>query len=577
MALLAALTEGHTDVTTLLTEALSIDRPELSELLPAFAGVFVLPYGNAGDCLIWFRREMLRTVDWLGAQSADNRVTALSPRTSFDSWRQMVTDRCAPWEEMQVAEAAELARDIDQVLLRLAEAQMAHMALHDALTGLPNRRLLVERISTALDRADRHGGEVAILFCDLDDFKRVNDTAGHAAGDAVLVEVAARLNSVLRAGDSVARVGGDEFVIVLEPVGDGGLTPSGAGGQREPATAIAERVKAELSRPIHYQDREHIISVSVGITFAESGGSADDSLRDADVAMYRAKRSGKNRVATFDDSLRAGIFERATAERALHAALDHSRPDQPRLTHPQLTVAYQPLVEVDSGRLVGFEALPRLTDSAGEPIRHEVFTYVAEHTALTGPLGEAVLDMALSALVGWRAEHPEGPSPRIGVNMSARQAQQADMPAVVRTAVDRHGLRPSDLVLELTESVLIEAGSSTLRQLNQLRESGVSIAIDDFGTGNTSLSHLALLPVDAIKVDRTFVHGLPGNTVNGKIVRAVAGLAADLGLVCIFDGIDSDEQLAGLPKGVLAQGAVFGASAARPLDRRPRRSVWPAA
>ena len=322
MALLAALTPADADLQPLLSDALAIERPELADLLPAIAGVFVLPFGNAGDCLIWFRREILRTVDWLGAQSTDNRPTALSPRTSFDSWRQTVSDHSAPWQEMHVAEAAELARDIDQVLLRLAEAQMAHMGLHDALTGLPNRRLLVERITSALDRADRHGGEVAILFCDLDDFKRVNDTAGHAAGDAVLVEVAARLSSVLRAGDSVARVGGDEFVIVLEPVG--GMVQT-----QEPATEIAERVKIELSRPIRYQDSEHVISVSVGITFAAAGGLAEDALRDADVAMYRAKQSGKNRVETFDDSLRAGIFERATAERALHAALDRGGPDHP--------------------------------------------------------------------------------------------------------------------------------------------------------------------------------------------------------------------------------------------------------
>ena len=560
MALLAALTPAHNDLPPLLTEALAIDRPELAELLPAVAGVLVLPFGNAGDCLIWFRREILQTVDWLGAQSADNRATALSPRTSFDSWRQTVTDRSAPWDDMQVAEGAELARDIDQVLLRLAEAQMAHMALHDALTGLPNRRLLVERITSALDRADRHGGEVAILFCDLDDFKRVNDTAGHAAGDAVLVEAAARLSSVLRAGDSVARVGGDEFVIVLEPVGDGGLVQP-----HEPATKIAERVKTELSRPIRHQDREHVISVSVGITFAAAGDLAEDALRDADVAMYRAKQSGKNRVATFDDSLRAGIFERATAERALHAALDQGGPD-----HPQLTVSYQPVIDLDSGRLAGFEALPRLTDSAGEPILHEVFTYVAEHTALIGPLGETVLDIALNALVDWRAEHPEhGTTTRMGVNFSARQAQQADMPALVWAALDRHGLQPSDLVLELTELVLIEAGSSTLRQLTELRASGVGIAINDFGTGHSTLSQLAILPVDAIKIDRSLAEGLPDDNTSAKIVRAVAGLAADLGLACIFAGIDRNEQLAVLPTGVLAQGAVLGCSSTTPIDDRP--------
>ena len=165
-------------------------------------------------------------------------------------------------------------------------------------------------------------------------------------------------------------------------------------------------MKTELSRPIRYQDREHVISVSVGITFAEAGDLAEDALRDADMAMYRAKQSGKNRVATFDDSLRAGIFERATAERALHAALDRGGPD-----HPQLTVSYQPVIDLDSGRLAGFEAPPRLTDSAGEPIRHDVFTYVAEHTTLVGPLGETVLDTALNALAGWRAQHPAATAP----------------------------------------------------------------------------------------------------------------------------------------------------------------------
>ncbi len=565
MSLLAALTPANDTLQPLLTDALALDRPDLAELLPEVAGVFVLPFGNAGDCLIWFRREIRQTVDWLGDQSAGNRPTALSPRTSFDTWRQTVTNRSAPWEEMHLAEAAELARDIDQVLLRLAEAQMAHMALHDALTGLPNRRLLVERIASALDRADRRGGDVAILFCDLDDFKRVNDTAGHAAGDAILVEVAARLTSVLRAGDSVARVGGDEFVIVLEPADEGGPVQP-----HEPAMMIAERVKSELSRPIRHQDSEHVISVSVGITFAAAGSLAEDALRDADMAMYRAKRSGKNRVATFDDSLRAGIFERAAAERALHAALDGGRRDR-----SGLTVAYQPVIDLDSDRLVGFEAVPGLTDATGNPIRPEVFAYVAEHTALIGPLGETVLDIALSGLLEWRAGHPEDTTTTIGVTFSARQAQQADLPAFVRRCLDRHGLRPSDLALELTESVLIEAGSSTLRQLAELRDAGTGIAINHFGSGYATLNQLAVLPVDAIKIDRSLAAGLPDDTTSLKIARAVAGLAADLGLACIFAGIDRAEQLAVLPAGVLIQGAALGPLSNTPLDHRLVRGETP--
>jgi EAL domain-containing protein (putative c-di-GMP-specific phosphodiesterase class I) len=234
-------------------------------------------------------------------------------------------------------------------------------------------------------------------------------------------------------------------------------------------------------------------------------------------------------------------------------------------------VSYQPVIDLDSGRLAGFEALPRLTNAAGEPIRHEVFMYVAEHTALIGPLGEAVLDTALAALAVWRTEHRSSKPARMAVNMSARQAQQADMPSQVRAVLERHCLQPSDLVLELTESVLIEAGSSTLRQLTQLREAGVSIAIDDFGAGDASLNHLAILPVDAIKIDRSFTQGLPNDTTNAKIVRAIAGLADDLGLRCIFSGIDSREQLAGFPQGVLVQGSALGREASTPLDDQPRR------
>ncbi|MET0966561.1 MAG: EAL domain-containing protein [Nakamurella sp.] len=573
-ALLAALTPEHADVSPMLTDALAIDRPELAELIPSVAGVFVLPLGNAGDCLIWFRAEISQNVDWLGAQSADNRPTTLSPRTSFDAWRQTITGHSAPWDEVQIAEAAELVRDIDQVLLRLVEAQMAHMALHDALTGLPNRRLLIDRITSAIDRADRHGGEVAILFCDLDNFKRVNDTAGHAAGDAVLVEAAGRLSSMLRAGDSVARVGGDEFVIVLEPVASAGLAEPRWVASRGPAAEIAERVKTELTRPIHFHGNEHVISVSVGITFAIGGDRAEDVLRDADVAMYRAKQSGKNRVATFDDSLRASIFDRATAEQALHGALDRSGLDRDAAEHPQLSLFYQPVVHPVGGRLIGFEALPRLTDSAGRTIRQEVFDYVAEHTALISSLADTVLEMALTALVSWRRKHPTSRA-QMAVTLSARQAQQADLPAAIRSALDRHGLTPSDLVLELTESVMIEAGSSVLRQLTQIRESGVTLAINNFGSDYASLSQLVLLPVDAIKIAPALVAGLPDDATSVKIVRALAGLAEDLGVGCIFSGIDRPEQLAALPARALAQGALLGGCVNNPCDFQPDQRLAP--
>ena len=560
--MLAALTEPGGRVSPLISESLAADRPDLAALVPSVAGVLVLPFGGPGDCLVWFRREVAQTVDWLGDQSPENRPSTLSPRTSFDLWRQDVSGCSLPWDEMEVSEAAELGRDIDQILLRRAEAELAHLGLHDALTGLPNRNLLVDRITSAIALAVPGGAEVAILFCDLDDFKYVNDTAGHAAGDAVLIEAAARLTAALRSGDTVARVGGDEFVIVLRP----GRTPQerapGSGlDDRKRAARVAARIQAELTRPITVEGHQHVISVSMGLTFATPGSRAEDVLRDADAAMYLAKQAGKNRTATFDDSVRARLVERAEAEHALRSALVPGGPDRARLS-----VAYQPVFDLSDGRLVSFEALARLTDTDGRALRPDVFTSVAERTGLINILGERVLEAALVALVTWRADHATTKPVTVAVNFSARQAQQADMTTLVRTALARHGLQPGDLTLELTESVLTEAGSSTLRQLTDLHADGVRIAIDDFGTGYASLRYLAILPVDTVKIDKSFTAGLPDDPTSVTIVRAVAGLAADMNLACIVEGVETEPQLAALPAGVFGQGFLLGRPAAIPRD-----------
>ncbi len=588
-ALLAALTAAGGGVSPLISEALALDRPDLAALVPSVAGVLVLPFGGSGDCLVWFRQEVAQSVDWLGDQSPDNRRTPLSPRTSFDLWRQTVSGCSLAWDDAEIVEAAELGRDIEQVLLRRAEAELAHLGLHDGLTGLPNRNLLVDRITSAVAKAALHGDEVAILFCDLDDFKRVNDTAGHAAGDAVLIEAAARLQGALRAGDTVARVGGDEFVIVLErardrasepaagsPAGGGGPAPAsapGPGDVRDRAARVAARIQAELTRPVTFQGQQHVISVSVGMTFAAAGSRAEDLLRDADVAMYRAKQSGKNRAATFDDSLRAQAVARAEAEHALRSALVPGGPGT-----AQLTVAYQPVIDLRDGRLASFEALARLTDTDGRSHDAAVFTSVAEHTGLINILGEKVLESALGALVTWRAGHATATPVTMSVNLSARQAQQADITTLVRAAVERHGLQPGDLTLELTESVLTEAGSVTLQQLTELHSDGVGIAIDDFGTGYASLRYLAILPVDTVKIDQSFTAGLPHDPTSATIVRAVAALAADMNLACIIEGVETEAQLAALPAGVLGQGFLLGRPTPTPQDRwtRPTELSTPA-
>jgi predicted signal transduction protein with EAL and GGDEF domain len=456
-----------------------------------------------------------------------------------------------------------------------AEERLQHAALHDSLTGLPNRALLVDRIGSAIARAEREGTEVGVLFCDLDGFKRINDTDGHAAGDAVLIAVAERLQQVLRKGDSIARVGGDEFVIVLESgrpgrprrpdaesvaaravnQGDPGVVDAKAVG-----LLVMNRMQVSLAEPITYRNRDYVVSVSVGMTFARGGSVAEDVLRDADAAMYLAKQRGKNRFEVFDDTLRSDVIERI--EGVLRSALTADDPSS-----AELSVAYHPVFDLALGRLVGFEALARLTDGEGVSIPPDSFIPVAEDTGLITNLGERVLNVSLDELVRWRAGQVTGSPATMAVNLSARQVQRADMPSLVRSLLRAHGLHPGDLTLELTESVLLEAGSSTLRQLTELRESGVRIAIDDFGTGYASLRYLATLPVTDVKVDQSFTAGLPHDATSAKIVRSVAALAADLKLGCVVEGIETEAQLAALPVGVLGQGYLLGRPAALPQGR----------
>ena len=467
----------------------------------------------------------------------------------------------------QVLQVLSVVREVTDLVE--AERALQHAALHDPLTGLPNRTLLLDRIALAIERGERTGSAPAVLFCDLDGFKRINDIDGHEMGDAVLVEVARRLRSVLRSGDSIARVGGDEFVIVVDTNAQeartGDAVNRGAGGL---LMGFAERISAVLVAPIDHRGQHHVVSASIGMALAHQGSTARDVLRDADTAMYRAKQRGRNRIELFDDTLRADVVERAHIEQTLRDALDHHHPGP-----TALSVAYQPVYQLGSGRLTSFEALARLRDATGAFIDPDQFIPVAEDTGLIAALGERILDDSLAMLVRWRAAHPPtsttDPPVTVAVNQSARRAQHANMPAVVAAALLRHGLRPADLVLELTESVLLDSGSSTLRQLVELHASGVGIAIDDFGTGYASLSYLATLPVSAVKIDRSFTASMTSNPVSGSIVRAIIALARELNLGCVVEGIETTDQLRALPGTVQGQGYLLG----RP-DQTPTSS-WP--
>jgi diguanylate cyclase (GGDEF)-like protein/PAS domain S-box-containing protein len=521
----------------------------------------------------------LLTADTDACQVDDGQVLQLRYRAMHAEGRwHWLNRRATPFRRDKsgaVVEVLAVLRDVTDAVE--AEDQLAHTALHDDLTGLSNRLLLIDRLKSALARSARDGQEIAVLFCDLDAFKRVNDASGHAAGDAVLLEIAQRLKSVARDGDTVARVGGDEFVIVVEPWNTDRGEHSGRDGfmalpDRFAAVRVAELVVSAVSQPITINGVTHVVTVSVGVAYARhpSGEHADpvtpeEVLQDADAAMYRAKSRGKDRFALFEHVLRRDLAERGRVERVLRTALDLPRatpaPGSPTRV-PTLSAAYQPIFDRGLGTLVGFEALARLTDAAGLNIPPDVFIAVAEETGIIHPLGTLMLELACGQLQAWRAAFAGLEHVSMAVNVSALQAQDATLGDAVRRVLSSHDLAPGDLVLELTETALLQAAQSTITTLRALHTAGVGIAIDDFGTGYASLRYLATLPITAIKIDRTFTAGLPHDETSRKIVKAVAGLAADLDLECIVEGVETAEQRAALPEGVQLQGWLTGRPAA---------------
>ncbi len=508
------------------------------------------------------------------ADTADEEVIQLDHRLrDVDGTDRWFSRRVTAMRRDHAGRATELVgvlRDITAAMA--AEQHLRHTALHDNLTGLPNRALLMDRLDSALTRAERTHREISVLFCDLDGFKRINDSAGHAAGDQVLLEIADRLTKVIREGDTVARIGGDEFVIIIEPWNrpGGNDQPVDAAADRALAARVAERVGVAVRQPITINGVEHGVSVSIGITHctqpqgANPGPlTAEQILQNADTAMYRAKSWGKDRFEVFDPGMRADVAERGRVERILRDALRLSA--HPEHGHPVtaavasvLSAAYQPIFDAGTGALVGFEALARLADTHGFTIGPDVFIPIAEDTGLIRALGTRMLDLACGQLATWLLAAPGHPNLTMAVNMSALQAQHSSLADDVHRALTKHGLAASSLILELTETTLLDAANSTIKTLKGLHEDGIGIAIDDFGTGYASLRYLATLPISALKIDRSFTCGLPEDTVSRKIVNAVAGLAADLELDCIVEGVETNAQRDALPSGVQLQGYLTG-------------------
>jgi diguanylate cyclase (GGDEF)-like protein len=481
--------------------------------------------------------------------------------------------RCADGSPLhfitQVIDVSERKRN--KLALAKERRKVQRASFRDGLTGLLNRSSLLDKLTAAIARSEREGSEVAVLFCGLDSFKRVNDAGGNAAGDVILIETAHRLRAMVKREDTVARVGSDQFVLIVEsrnhsipdmPADRDGILRT----DRPFAQHVAEQAGSVIREPIVIQGIEYVVTASIGIAVAGSADAeelnpwnADSVVQEADEAMCRAKAMGKNRIEVFNTDLRTSMVQRGQVESLLRQALRaREEPIRNDGDLPTLSAAYQPVFDLDSGGLVGFEALARLSDATGAAVAPDVFIPVAEESGMIHQVGSVMLNLACGQLASWRQQVKGLERVTMAVNLSALQVQRAALRDDVLAVLMLHGLEPSDLVLELTETTLLKAPESALEDLNSLREDGVGIAIDDFGTGYASLIYLANLPISVVKVDRSFTAGLPGNRTSLTIVNAVANLAADLKLGCVVEGVETEDQRNSLPRGVQIQGWLTG-------------------
>jgi diguanylate cyclase (GGDEF)-like protein/PAS domain S-box-containing protein len=483
-------------------------------------------------------------------------------RTVLDHWR--LTDGVVADTEVQATRADGSARwfgvraanfstdpVVGGVVINLrditdrkrAEQQLSHSAFHDSLTGLANRALFHDRLVHALERSARSGLRVAVVYLDLDGFKTINDSQGHEAGDRVLREVAIRLSSVIRAVDTVSRHGGDEFAILIEE----------SARALDEAETVAGRILAALTAPIIVDGQQVVLSASIGIAIGDNTGTASSMMRDADVAMYKAKTTGKSKWVLYEPAMRATALDRLELDIDLRNAVDEG----------QLRLVYQPVIELESNKVVGFEALLRWDHPTRGVIEPLVFIPIAESNGTIVAIGQWVLEQACATAARWQHLYPAAQL-TMSVNVSGRQIGTPGIVTHVAEALEHSGLEPDALILEITESVLVHDPNSAALRLQQLRALGVRLAIDDFGTGYSSLAYLRQFPIDVLKIDKSFIDGITDRSQVPAIVRGLLDLAKTLRLKSVAEGIELDVQLESLrdEQCEFGQGFLF----AKPLD-----------
>jgi diguanylate cyclase (GGDEF)-like protein/PAS domain S-box-containing protein len=454
----------------------------------------------------------------------------LGARASFEcrlrhvdgSWRTLETILTNLLSDPDVGAIVSNSRDVTD--RRVLEEQLSHQAFHDSLTGLANRALFLDRVAHALDRADRTVGAVAVMFVDIDDFKMVNDSLGHHLGDGALIAVAERLKESTRPGDTVARLGGDEFALLLD-----------SGEMPQAAEVVACRIAESLLVPIRIGAEDISVRASIGIALGQPPVDRPDGLlRDADLAMYLAKRNGKGRFEMFHPAMHEEAVRRLETAADLRRGIEGS----------QLAVFYQPIIDVRTRATIGAEALVRWHHPQRGVVTPAEFIAVAESTGLIVPLGKWVLTEACQQVASWGRSGATNDDFYISINLSARQLQDPALLGNVAAAIRDSGLPAAAVVLEVTESIIMDDLDLALSRLLALKELGLRLAIDDFGTGYSSLSYLRSLPMDVVKIDKSFIDRITLDLEGAAMVRGVIDLSSALGLSTVAEGVESQEQLA---------------------------------